>query len=186
MSMTFAQLKAIADDIKAGKILPPLRRGEKPFTMLYRGKVVGKERVRTGPNSHYTPEATRKFERAVKQEAKYVMFREKIPIYRCSIVAHITICDPIPIDWPEWRKTLARSGYVFSWDGADIDNREKAILDALNKVVYEDDRQSVQVFKKREYTEDFEGFRLTVTPTGLTRNDVERLAGMLGGEKKNN
>lgn len=33
----------------------------------------------------------------------------------------------------------------------DLDNLEKAILDALNKVVYNDDRQVCQVFKEKVY-----------------------------------
>lgn len=168
--------KALKED---GRILPMMNRPEHAFVMIYQGKVIGKERPRTGNGHVYTPKQTREYEAKLKRYAKNIMSKNKIAIYRASVVAHLRIYDLIPEHWEPWHATLAKSGYLTSWDGADLDNREKSIFDALNGVVYEDDRQIIQVFKQRCYTTEHEGFHLELSTTGLTKHDLDNVRKML-------
>jgi Holliday junction resolvase RusA-like endonuclease len=172
-------LRQVAADLKAGKLMHPLYRGDTPFMMRFIGKVVGKERPRFAGGHAYTPKETREFEKAVRGGAEKIMRQRKINLYRCSVAVHLTIFDPIPEDWPGWMKVLASCDYIHDHSGADMDNREKAVLDALNNVVYEDDRQVVKVYKFRLYSAAEQGFFINIEPVGLTKNDLDALRKML-------
>lgn len=180
--MNIETLRALALALKEGKTnLPPLRRGES-FHMTYTGKVVGKERPRKGGNGHfYTPKETKEFEAKVKDAAKKAMLGKLV--MRCSVMVHLTIIDQVPANTPKWLRQLMLNGVVHSHNGADLDNREKAVLDALNGIVYIDDRQVVQVYKFRRYEMGNEGFTLDITGVGLTVNDVENVKRILDASR---
>jgi Holliday junction resolvase RusA-like endonuclease len=79
---------------------------------------------------------------------------------------------------PDWQRQIAEARLLFEHTGGDLDNKEKAVLDALNRVVYKDDRLVVQVFKYRLFY-PVAGFKLTVSPCGLTKADLDNIAKLL-------
>lgn len=158
-----------------GMVLLPLRRGES-FNLKYRGAVIGKERPRfsSKSGSAYTPKKTREYEKEIRRLAKLKVAETGSGIFRCHLAAHCIFYDRVPDNWPNWMARIALNGVVFPEDGADLDNREKAILDPLNGVVYIDDKQIVQSYKVRRYAQ-YEGFDLTLEGVGLTKNDLDNL-----------
>ena len=47
----------------------------------------------------------------------------------------------VPKSWPKWKRTAAHAGQIDHASGSDVDNLSKAILDALNGLIWVDDRQ---------------------------------------------
>tara|TARA_R100001480_G_scaffold47655_3_gene60691 strand:- start:681 stop:1142 length:462 start_codon:yes stop_codon:yes gene_type:complete len=83
---------------------------------------------------------------------KYSKFREEmgkltedikfIP-FKGNIYAQLTFYIKIPMSWSKKKKKAKNGAYCDN--NADIDNYCKAILDSLNGVYYEDDRQIVML-----------------------------------------
>lgn len=168
----------IADRIKKGVPLIPLPRGSLHATILFNGKVVPKGRPRVGKNAVYTPEKTRQFETAVKEAGKEQMAAQKKWALSGSVEVDLTIYDEIPASWESWMKVLGVSQYTFKNDRSDLDNKAKAIFDALNGVAYKDDKQIVRMIVSRRYS-DHDGFRLKVTPVGLSTMMMDNLKKLL-------
>lgn len=174
-----SMLDRIAEALAKDKPLPPLYRGDPEFQMKYRGKVVAKERPRMGKNGHvYTPKETREYETLIRDKAREAMKEQGLTQFAAEVCVHLTIHDKIDPALPDWVKRIAEAGYIHKTDGGDIDNKLKAVLDALNKVVYADDRQVIQSFKVRKYS-PFEGFDLTITSNGLTKHDLVNLSKLM-------
>ena len=83
---------------------------------------------------------------------KYTKFREDMLILTSkvksvplegNIYAELVFNVPIPKSWPKWKKATKTGAYCDNH--ADIDNYCKAILDSLNGVYYEDDKQIVML-----------------------------------------
>lgn len=177
--MDLERLHAIAGALKSMTDLP-LVDDTKCFTMEFGYFVQPKERPRgTANGRHYTPAATRKFEDALRRIAYDRMRELKMNMFLEPVAIQLEIWDKVPSDLPPWLHRLAMAGYVFEITGGDLDNKEKAILDAMNKIVYKDDIQVVQVMKTRRYREHA-GFKLTVVPVGLTKSDLMNIAKLLG------
>lgn len=80
-----------------------------------------------------TPEDTKDFEYILSLEAKRVMTQLKLDPFECPVEMDIIVrIEGNPEEWP-----------VAHHDG-DLDNHEKAIKDALNGIVYLDDRLVVK------------------------------------------
>jgi Holliday junction resolvase RusA-like endonuclease len=164
-------LQRVAQALLVGDTVPRLP--ERPsFHMEVLGFVQPKERAR-GIN-HYTPAETRKFEAKVKDAAMKRMAELRLFRFNCPVAVHLQIYDKIPPDMPEWKIKLARAGLYFEHTGGDLDNKEKAVLDALNKVVYRDDRLVVQHYKFRRF-DKAAGFKINVSACGLTKHDIENI-----------
>lgn len=59
----------------------------------------------------------------------------------------------IPKSRPQYVKRSIRAGLTFCTNQKDVDNLGKIVLDALNQVVYLDDRQVVDVHVRKDYAE---------------------------------
>ena len=113
---------------------------------------VGKGRPRFTRDGHaYTPERTRKFEAAVRAHAYEFMRRmnaQRIP-EGVPIDVRVVALFPIPKSWPKKKKAEATKLIP----RIDVDNILKAVLDAMNGVVFEDDRQVVKAVAEKRYEE---------------------------------
>lgn len=171
----FTYLEKLAVAIHTGNPLPPFPHGG-DFTLELAGFVEPKERAR-GKN-FYTPADTRRYEAYVKDAAFKRMRELKMQRIDRSVVVHLEVRDQIPSTMPPWQVRLANARLLFEHTGGDLDNKEKAVLDALNRVVYKDDRLVVQVYKFRQFHAKA-GFKLTITPCGLTKTDLDNIAKLL-------
>ena len=130
------------------------------------GKMYSKGRPRFSGNGHaFTPPNTRAYEQKLK---KYFIEKSE-GIIHCPVAVRLNIFDPIPKSMSKTDQLLARNDLVYSSRG-DIDNRAKAIFDAGNGVIYNDDSQIVQTVITREYGEK-EGFVLSIQRMGLSPSE---------------
>lgn len=100
------------------------------------GDGAGKKRI---PISHtYTPKNTADYEDLILKHATVAMANAKMTSFDCPVKTHVhLVFKGDPGTWP-----------TSPGDG-DADNLEKAVLDALNKVVYADDRLVVRSIRTK-------------------------------------
>ncbi|MAM87542.1 MAG: hypothetical protein CME36_09585 [unclassified Hahellaceae] len=104
---------------------------------------VGKARARSTKNGHhFTPEKTRCYERDVAIQAKLAM--EGRPPTEMPVKLSTAIAFKVPESWPKWKQRDALDGLIAPTVKPDVDNVLKALKDALNGIVYQDDAQVVE------------------------------------------
>ncbi len=112
---------------------------------------------------HFTDAKTRAYQAAVEFAAKCAMAGQ--PLLEGPVSAEMTFFIATPASWSNRKAVAARSGEAPAPCTPDIDNCTKAILDACNEVVFEDDRQVVKLTATKRYAErggiavSFEEFR---------------------------
>lgn len=125
----------------------------KDFILVVEGEPTGKGRPRfTKKGVAYTPEKTREYERKVKlavqkQNTENIYFIEAV---NCEIVANF----PIPKNTPKKKKELMLSNDLLPLKKPDCDNIAKIILDSLNGVLYDDDKQITSIIVYKKYSEN--------------------------------
>jgi Holliday junction resolvase RusA-like endonuclease len=86
----------------------------------------------------YTPGKTRKYEDQLRYAAQVVMAGR--PLITGAIALNITAFVPIPQSWSKKKKAAALAGEIFPEVKPDWDNYGKIVSDALNCVVFTDDK----------------------------------------------
>ncbi|UTH73498.1 RusA family crossover junction endodeoxyribonuclease [Chromobacterium sp. IIBBL 290-4] len=143
-------------------------------TFFIPGAPVGKQharsatRIRQGADGqaqahtrHYTPAKTAHYEARVSWIAKQAFGNR--PLITGPVDIELRIFLPVPASWPKRRRALALAGLVLPTVKPDIDNIEKAVYDALNKVVWQDDALVCDVVKSKRYAEQA-GVKVTIKP----------------------
>ena len=106
----------------------------------------------------YTPERTRKFETIFSDFAHGAMRNaDLMPTYdavRVRLIAHF----PVPQSYSKKKRAQCLAGEIHPTAKPDIDNVLKAALDAMNGVVYADDKQVFEVIIQKAYTDREEGY----------------------------
>ena len=122
------------------------------FTLT--GTPVGKERPKVGRGRAYTPRKTKVFEQSVAWTAKQALLSAGIsaPISEpVRVYLVVSFTPPAKV-----RKTqaeqLSKLGYV-PCRTPDCDNLAKSVLDAMNDVVYCDDRQVYELSVLKRYSD---------------------------------
>jgi Holliday junction resolvase RusA-like endonuclease len=112
-----------------------------------------------GRTSHtYTPKNTAEYEAMITQTAMSAMAQARLKPFECPVKTHIhLVFKGDPDTWP-----------TSPGDG-DADNLEKAVLDALNKVVYADDRLVVRSIRTKSCGPKA---RLSVKVAAMSRRDA--------------
>lgn len=118
-------------------------------------KAVGKARPRVttrfGYAHAYTPAKTREFETLVGLAAKRAMCQRPPVASGQALFVQITVSLVPPLSWSKKRRSEAFG--AFCSKKPDTDNVAKAILDAMNGIVYEDDAQVVGLIVQKFYAE---------------------------------
>lgn len=139
------------------------------------GRPVGKGRPRFTRNGHcWTPDKTVAYERDIKLAYWETYGRKKYEEGKALAIT-IVLYYPRPKSMAKYKRRMAQKGVLRPTVKPDVDNVIKAILDALNGVAFEDDRQIVQVECEKWYdiTEENEGFA-SVTIKGWDDNREEK------------
>ena len=110
---------------------------------------VPKGRPRYANGHTYTPQRTREYEEAVRLIAQAAKIRPMTGEVYMTIHFYL----PIPKSWPEAKKRLARGEAIRPTVKPDLDNLAKAILDGCNGILYEDDKQIVDLKLRKFYGE---------------------------------
>lgn len=115
----------------------------------------GKGRPRFGRRgafvSVYTDAETEAYEGAVKVYAQLAM-QGRPPLEgpcRVDICAHL----PVPQSWSRRKREAALSGSIRPTGKPDLDNFQKSALDSLNKIVFADDGQVVEMHGFKRYSD---------------------------------
>lgn len=121
------------------------------------GKVQGKARPRFSSRSGtvYTPGRTKSYERQIAEAYE----AQQGPCFEGSVMVVIEAVFSIPKSWTRAKKAEALAGKLPPGK-PDIDNILKVVLDGLNGIAYEDDKQVVLTQCKKVYAD-------TTRPAGL-------------------
>jgi Holliday junction resolvase RusA-like endonuclease len=110
---------------------------------------IAKGRPRLSKGRTYTPRRTKIYEAKVAEIARREMGQR--PPFTGAVRLDITAYFAPPISWPEWKRTSACIGLIGPTGRPDIDNLAKAVSDALNGIVYQDDGQVIELRTKKRY-----------------------------------
>ena len=125
------------------------------FTFEIIGKSQGKGRprfsIRDGFVKTYTPEKTASYENFVK-----VCYLNKYKGQKLDgeIIAEIIAYFSIPKSFSKKKRVQAIEGKIRPTKKPDTDNIAKTILDSLNGIAFEDDKQVVALLVKKLYGEE--------------------------------
>lgn len=144
---------------------------------------VPKERARvvtnkkTGQMFGYTPARTKYFNSEIQRVVTHI-FAGRSPISG-PVRIHMTFVIQIPKSWPKWKHEAALEGLIVPTGRPDMDNLEKALLDAFNEVAIVDDayvceRQATKIYG------DFPAIHSRLERTGqygisVTRAEIETM-----------
>ena len=127
---------------------------EKSAELIIECEPIGKARPRVtvrGPFAHaYTPKKTKSYENMIKNE--YLNKYGYSNILEGPLEAQIAAYFPIPKSSSKsLKKKMILNQYKHT-NKPDIDNVQKAILDALNGVAYSDDSQIIKITGQKFYS----------------------------------
>jgi Holliday junction resolvase RusA-like endonuclease len=99
----------------------------------------------------YTPAATMAYEAEIARLAEKAM--GELQLLATPISLRVVAHHAIPPSWPKRKQLLAMDGEIIPGK-PDLDNVAKAVLDALNGVVYVDDKQVIKLVAEKKYSLD--------------------------------
>lgn len=99
--------------------------------------------------STYTPEKTASYENLVKVKAQEAM--TGIPVFAGAVVVEIALFVTPPASWSQKKQREALAGKIFPTSKPDVDNVIKGIFDAMNEIVWKDDKQAVDLVVRKRY-----------------------------------
>lgn len=141
-------------------------------------KVVGKGRPRFSTRSMtaYTPRATVIAERTIKQQAKLAMMKQGLlPAKDVPVSIMLTAYLPIAKSATKKKKAAVERGEVPCLKKPDIDNILK-LMDGLNGIVFEDDKQVVSANVFKLYNHEVEGLHFSIR---WSEEEPEAVAGFM-------
>lgn len=117
-------------------------------TFTVPGKPQGKGRPRFGNGRTYTPKKTLRYEQLIAEA-----YRLQSGYYfgTAALRVRITAFFPIPKSYTKKRTKLIMQGREYPQKKPDGDNIEKAVLDALNGIAYDDDIQVIELHWRKCY-----------------------------------
>ena len=121
------------------------------------GKAQAKQRPRMGRSGIvYTPKETLVYENYVKMcYSDYANQFGWLP-YESQVRAEIEVLVAVPKSDSKTKKKAKIEGMIRPAVKPDCDNLAKSILDSLNGLAYQDDKQVVELFVKKYYAENAE------------------------------
>ena len=121
------------------------------ITIEMPGEPGGKGRPRfTRAGIAYTPSKTRSYEASLAWTAAAAM--KGAPPMEGPLVLTVEACMPIPTSWSGKRQRMAAAGEIRPTTRPDVDNIMKC-CDSLNKIVWRDDAQVVDIRCVKRYAE---------------------------------
>ena len=124
---------------------------------IVKGSPQGKKRPRFSRVSHtvYTPRETISYETQIALAFK-AGGGGRIPAGQCVAVS-VTAFFPVPQSYSKGKRKACIDGHIRPDKKPDIDNVLKVVLDALNGLAYDDDKQVIEAICRKYYT-DGEGY----------------------------
>lgn len=118
------------------------------------GAPVGKGRPRVATRGGkfaqmYTPEKTANYEGLVAHVAHTAMAGREL--MHCAVAVRLRIRLAVPASWSKKKQAAALAGEILPTKKPDADNVIKAVFDALNGVVWDDDVQACDISVSKRY-----------------------------------
>lgn len=117
------------------------------------GAAVGKGRPKFARRGNfvtaYTPEKTASYENLVKIKAHEAMRGR--PVIEGPVAVGIHIFVAPPTSWSQKKQKAALASEIFPTSKPDVDNVVKGIFDAMNEIVWRDDKQACDVVVSKRY-----------------------------------
>ncbi len=129
------------------------------LTIFVPGNPVPKGRPRFGRGRTYTPARTRAYESKVSQAAQEALQRAGLGRYGGRVSVAVSAVLAVPKSYTRAQRVDAVNGY--SYPSGDLDNYAK-VMDGLNRIVWEDDRQIVQMSAIKRWARQGEQEGLTI------------------------
>jgi Holliday junction resolvase RusA-like endonuclease len=107
---------------------------------------------RTGKIQSFTPQRTAAFHAQVHRVVDQVMFGH--PLMDGPLRVDVSFKMPVPKSWPKWKQEAALLGVIRPTGRPDLDNLEKALLDAFNSHLIDDDSLVIERFARKVYAEE--------------------------------
>jgi Holliday junction resolvase RusA-like endonuclease len=120
-----------------------------PFEVIPKGR----PRFSNKTYRSYTPQRTRDFEALVRDAVKELL-PEGFVLLNGPLNVEIEFAFKIPVSWTKKKIRSAQNGELNHVIVKDLDNCVKSVTDALNEVVYHDDKQIVQFAVKKFYSDE--------------------------------
>ena len=118
------------------------------------GTPVGKGRPRFSRQGAFvrtfTPEKTASYENLVKVKAQEAMAGRQPMEGAVCVVIHLFVTPPASWSQKKQREAVSCRG-IFPTSKPDVDNVIKGIFDAMNEIVWKDDKQVVDVVVSKRY-----------------------------------
>lgn len=125
------------------------------ITITIPGEARGKGRPRFARRGNfvktYTDEKTASYENLVAMAGAEAM--QGRPLIAGAVHATMEVRVAVPKSWSKKKTAAALAGDVLPTTKPDLDNVIKAIMDALNGIVWQDDKQVVQLAVRKRYAE---------------------------------
>lgn len=99
--------------------------------------------------STYTPEKTASYENLVKVKAEEAMQGREV--IEGAVLVTIGLYLTPPASWSQKKQRAALVGEVYPTVKPDVDNVIKGIFDAMNEIVWKDDKQAVDLVLRKRY-----------------------------------
>lgn len=119
------------------------------------GTPVGKGRPKFARRGNfvttYTPEKTASYENLVKVKAQEAMRGR--PAIEGPVCVEIQLYVTPPASWSNKKRAQALAGEIWPTSKPDVDNVIKGIFDAMNEIVWKDDKQACHVRVMKKYGE---------------------------------
>lgn len=133
------------------------------FSMFVAGEPRAQERPRFsnrgGYVKAYDPESSRNHKAMIGMMAREVMGDRK-PL-EGDLILVLTVLKNPPMSWSKKKqRECLRRGILSK---PDLDNYVKLVLDALNGVVFRDDKDVATILARKLWTDEQPGMRITVT-----------------------
>lgn len=120
------------------------------------GAPVGKGRPKFARRGNfvqaYTPTKTKAYEQQIADAARVAM-GNKLQTTE-PVQVNLNVFVPIPASWSKLKRQLAQKGVVYPTTKPDIDNVTKAVFDAMNGIVFQDDKQIVNQLVTKRYSDN--------------------------------
>ncbi|CAM2951067.1 RusA family crossover junction endodeoxyribonuclease [Hathewaya histolytica] len=127
--------------------------------IIVEGKIKGKARPRIFNGHGVTPKDTVEYENWVKMNYK----QQGGKYLEGNLKAIITAYYKIPKSYSKKRIQSIKNGLEHPTKKPDVDNIAKIILDALNKLAYDDDKQVIDLTVIKRYTEEKERVEISLS-----------------------
>ena len=127
-----------------------------------KGNIRGKQRPRFFKGHAYTPKETKDYEEHIRQSYYERYYSKDIPPSNTRYKVVITAVFRVPESWSKKKKEEALK-QKYCTKKPDTDNIIKIVLDALNGIIYQDDKQVVIVECKKYYDISEERLLIEVT-----------------------